>query len=1034
MNLPEFSIKQPVATMMLFLALALIGIFSFMRLNLDLYPEMEPPVLSVITAWPGASSSDVETEVTEQIESVVNTINDLDTLTSRSLDNLSIVACQFNWGADLDVASSDIRDALELVKRRLPDDAETPIVFRFSSAIMPVLFISIAAEKSWPRLYHLTEKKVSDELKRIPGVGGVMIYGGLRRQINVYFDMEKIAGFRLSLHGINQILAAENLNIPAGSIKVGKKDYFVRIPARFKTIDEVRNTIVGNSNKQPIYLKDVAAVDDDYEPMQLRAYGDGRPSLVMMVQKQSGTNTVEVVNRVKKKLAEITKDLPSDVKINIMTDSSEEIIKSVVNLRSTLFWSIFFIIIVTVVFLREVRTAFIIILIIPFSLMVSFIFIYMFGYTINLVTLMALAVASGLVVDNGIVVLENIIRHVEKGRNVKTSAVFGANEMGLAIAASTMTTVVVFLPLIFVGGIAGIVFRPLGFVVVITLLASLLTALMLTPMLASRWLIPISVKSRAKQGRFKGFYDLTEKGFELIENTYERILNWSLYHSKTVILLAVTVFLSSLSFTPFISTSFFPDRDTGNVSIRFRLEEGTRIEETTKVLERIMEDINELVHPEELRHYYGWVGESKEGMASAVGFDEGPNVGSLSFTLVDKDKRKRSVNDIARILRERFSRVPGITQVGVTTTSSTESALRGGRKPISLEIQGYDLKENLMFARKVKAVMKKIPGLVDVSISQKEPRPEIWVEIDRKKASDLGLNVLSIAGTLRNYFYGADATEYRDSGSSFDIVTRFTEIDKNSLENLKNAPLLTRDGRIIRLNNVARIIEGVGPIEIERKNRQRIINVGGDLYGRALGEVTADLKAELKKLGRPPGISMELGGEVEEQEEAFRDLTLMLILGIVLVYMIMASLFGSLRDPFIIMFSIPFAFSGVIYIYYFSGANLGLLSFMGVIMLMGIVVNNAIVLINYILLLRKRGLALMEAVTEAGRSRLRPVLMTTFTTFFAMLPVATSNKVGSEAWKALGVTMLGGLSVSTLITLVLVPTLYYMLERRKTGV
>lgn len=1031
MKLPEFSVKQPVATLMLFLALALIGAFSLTKLHIDMLPDIDPPVVSILTSWPGASASDVETEVTEPIEDQVNTVNNLDTLTSRSLDNLSLVACKFSWGTDLDVASNDIRDRLELAKRDLPYDAEKPILFKFSSATAPIMFMTISGAKSWPRLYHLVDKEIVDGLKRVPGVGAVIVHGGLRRRINIYFDLAKVEGFGIPLIKINQVLAAENLNIPAGSIKSGTKDYFVRVPARYRSAKEMADTVIGYFRKRPVYLKDVARVEDGYEPEELNGWGDGLPAMVLILQKQTGKNTVEVARRVRKKLEEFKRTLPSDVRINIVMDSSEDILTSVENLRTTLFYGILLVVIVTLLFLRRLRTAFIIVFTIPFSLIIAFILLYFFGYTINLVSLMSLAIASGMVVDNGIVVLENIVRHIERGGRIKTSAMFGASEMGLAITASTMTTVVVFVPLMFLTGLAGIIFRQLGFVLVVTLLASLLVALMLTPMLASRLIMATPETLKKRKGVIGRLYLLSEGILETVEGVYGRILEWALGHTKTVLLLAMAIFASSISLIPFLSTSFFPKVDTGEVSIRFRLPEGSRIEETNTVVSAILKNIDEVVRPEEMRHSYAFAGETKEGIGVALGFDMGPNVGSIAFKLVDRDKRSRGAEDIAAALRAKVQRIPGITKIQVRAESAITSALMGAGKPVSLEIQGSNLGQILQFAQKVKKIMERIPGLVDIDISQKDPRPEIWVDVDRKKASDLGLNIANIAGTLRNYFYGVEATEFRDAGDSFDIFTRLTGKDKNRLENLPEVPIFTPDGRMIKLKNVAKIVEGEGPIEIERKNRQKIVKVEADTYQRSLGAVTGDLKRELARLGNPPGISTHFGGDVEEQRKAFRDLTILLIMGIVLVYMIMASLFGNLRDPFIIMFSVPFAFSGVLYAFYLTGITLGIMSFMGVVMLMGIVVNNAIVLLDYIHLLQKRGEPLFQAVTRAGRNRLRPVLMTTMTTFFGMLPMAVSQKVGAEAWNPLGITMLGGLSVSTLVTLVLVPTIYYMLERRR---
>lgn len=1029
MRLPDFSVRQPVATTMLFLALALLGGFSAFRLSVDMYPDIEPPVISILTSWPGASASDVESEVTEVIENSVNAVNNLDNLTSKSLDNLSLISCHFDWGTDLDVASNDLRDKLEFSRRKLPDDADSPVLFKFSSAVAPVMFITVRGEKSWPRLHHIVDKQIGDELKRVPGVGAVIQHGGLRRRINVYFDMAKVEGFHLSLPKINQILDMENMNVPAGHIKTGRKTHFVRVPGRFADMDEIGNTVVGYFQGQPVTLKDVARIDDDYMPMEERIWGEGDPAILMMVQKQTGKNTVDVIRRIKERLDQIRPQLPADVRIDVLIDTSEDIINSVTNLQTSLMWGIGFIVLVTVAFLRRIRTVFIIILIIPCSLVIAFIFLNLFGYTLNLVSLMALAIASGMVVDNGIVVLENIIRHVEKGEKVTTAAIFGASEMGLAITASTMTTVVVFVPLMFLTGLAGIMFKQLGFVVVITLLASLVTALMLTPMLTARWVVATPKTLKTRKGVFGTIYAMTERGFEAAEQAYAGLLRWSLGHTRTVILLALAIFVSSLSLIPFLSTSFFPVTDTGEISVNFRLAEGTRIEETSRVIEAILTTIPNVVNPKWIRHTYAKDGEDEEGYGVALGFEQGPNVGEVRFKIIDRDRRGEPVEAVADRLRGELARIPGLSKLRVGTQSGVDSALMGGRKPISLEVLGYNLGQSLEFAQRLQAELNTIPGLVDVTISQKDPRPEVWIEVDRQKAASLGLNVAMVAATLRNYFYGAEATEFRDSGDSFKIFTRFSDADKDRLANLPEVPIFSPDGRMIRLKTVARVKEGQGPIEIERKNRQRIIKVEGNIAGRSLGAVNADVTARLSGLDIPPGIFVQSGGDVEEQKKAFTDLTVLLILGMVLVYMVMAALFENLRDPLIVMFSVPFAFSGVLYAFYFTDTSLGMIPFMGVIMLMGIVVNNAIVLLDYTLLLRKRGLGLADAVTVAGRSRLRPVLMTTLTTFFGMVPMAVSKSVGAEAWNPLGITMLGGLSVSMLVTLVLVPTIYYLFER-----
>jgi len=1030
-RLPEFSVKQPVATLMLFLAVIILGAFSLARLPIDLLPEIEMPAVSILTFWPGASASDVETEVTTPIEDQASMVNNLDTLTSKSLDNLSLVSCRFEWGTDLEEATNDIRDRLELVKKKLPGDAQEPVIFKFSSASIPILVMTVTGDTSWPRLYYLTEKKIADELKRVPGVGAVQLYGGMERQINVHFDLPKIDAYRLNLLQVKQVLAAENLNLPAGSIKSGPQEYFVRIPARYRDIEEIKNTVVGYFSGRPVYLKDVAEVEDAYKEQTVNGWADGKKAIVLILQKQAGKNTVRVARDVKEKLQEIEKELPADVKINTAMDSSEDILRSVKTLQNELLRAILLVIIVTILFLRRVKAAVIIALTIPFSLIIAFIPLSLFGHTINLISLLSLAIACGLVVDDGIVVLENITRHLERGGRPGTSAIYGASEVGMAVTASTMTVVVVFVPLMFVGGITGTLFNELGFVLVVTLLASLFTALSMTPMLSARWLGAGKKETVEKEGFGSKFYQTTEKQLVFLENAYGRVLTWALAHKKTVITLAVTIFASSLALVPFLGTSFLPDMDSGDVNIEFRLPEGTRIEETTGVIEKMLQTINKVVKPEELRHSYAYDGQSEEGFGAAMGMEEGPNVGTIGFKLVDRDKRERSASEIASQLRAQLERIPGLSRMKVTATNPLSSLAIGGGKPIAIEVAGPDPGTNLAVAEQVKKIVQEVPGTADVSLSQKDPRPEIWVEVDREKAASFGLNIAMIAGTVRNYFYGDKPTEFREAGDSFAIFTRLSEADKNRLENLPEVPIFTPDGRMIKLKNIAEIKSGEGPVEIERKNRQRIVRVEADKYGRSLGEITGDIKEALKNMEIPPGVSLRFGGEVEEQQKAFQDLGLLLVLGIVLVYMVMASLYGNFRDPLIIMFSVPFALSGVFYAFYLTGTPLSLISFMGIIMLTGIVVKNAIILLDYTHLLQNRGQPLREAITNAGRNRLRPILMTAAAMFFGMLPLAISRGVGAELWNPLGITMMSGLAVSTLVTLVLIPTVYCLFEERK---
>ncbi|HHO76877.1 MAG TPA: efflux RND transporter permease subunit [Deltaproteobacteria bacterium] len=1033
MRLPEFSVKQPVAALMLFCAIILIGLISFANMSTDMFPDVEPPVITVITTWPGANASDVETEVTDVIENHLNSVGNLDTLTSKSQDNISLISCKFDWDTDLDVASNDIRDKLEFTRRDLPKDIDPSMLFKFSSATAPILMMTVTGEKSWNRLYHIVDKEIADELKRVPGVGAVMLMGGLARRINVYFDLEKIEGFGLSIQQINQVLSAQNLNIPAGSIESGLKEYFIRVPGRYRSPDEIKDTTVGYAHDRPVYLRDVATVSDAYEEEKMLGWGDGKKAIVLVMQKQTGTNTVEVIKAAKERLDKIKDGLPSDVNISINIDNSTTILNTIKNLKKTLFEAIVFVVIVTLVFLRRLRTSLIICLAIPFSLIISFILLYLAGYTINMVSLMSLTIATGMVVDDAVVILENIVRHIEKGGKSNPSAIFGASEMGMAVTASTFTVVVIFVPIMFVSGLVGIFFKQFAFVIVTTILASLFTSLSMTPMLASRWMTSTPGALRNANSMLARAYKSSEKWFEDIENAYGRLLAWALGHTKTVILFAIMVFLSSISLVPFLTTSFIPQMDSGDIDIALRMPEATRLEETRKVMEQIMKITEETIQPDELLHTFAFSGQSKEGFGNALGFEEAPNAGQFFIKLVDSDQRKRSAKEIANLLRQQIYEIPGISQIKVKAQDPMTSMLMGMQKPIVVEVQGDDLNECIAFAGKVRDATKDIPGVIDLSLSQKDERPELWVEIDRAKASSLGLSAGAVSGMLRNYFYGLEATKFWDAGDSYEIFTRLSEKDKNNLDALEDATIFTPDGRRIKLRNIARIIEGKGAVEIQRKNRQKIVKVEADIFERALGDVKADVEAAIKSIGVPPGMSAHFGSDVEEQQKAFKDLVGLLLLGVILVYMVLAALYGNLRDPLIIMFSVPFAITGVLYAFFLFSIPLDLMTFMGIVMLTGIVVKNAIVYLDYTHLLLKRGEPLFDAVTHAGSHRLRPILMTTLTTIFGMVPLAFSKGQGAAFWNPLGITMISGLSVSTLITLVLIPSIFYLFERRKEG-
>ncbi len=1031
MKLPEFSVKQPVATLMIFCAVILIGAISLAKMSTDMFPEVEPPVITVITTWPGANASDVESEVTDVIENQINGVANLDTLTSKSLDNISLISCKFDWDTDLDVASNDIRDRLEFAKRDLPKDIDPSMLFKFSSATAPILMTTVSGGKSWSRLYHIVDKQVADELKRVPGVGAVMLMGGLVRRINVYFDLKKIEGFGLSIQQINQTLAMQNLNIPAGSIKKGTREYFIRVPGRYRSPEEIRDTIVGYSEGRTVFLRDVATVSDAYEEEQMYGRGDGRKAIIMILQKQTGKNTVEVIRDVKIRLKKIESRLPADVKIAVNIDNSTTILNSIRNLKQALIEAIFFVVLVTVLFLRRLRTSLIICLAIPFSLIISFIVLYLFDFTINMVLLMSLTVAVGMVVDDAIVILENIVRHIERGGKPNASAIFGASEMGMAVTASTFTIAVVFIPLIFVSGLTGVFFKVFAITIVVTILASLFTSLSMTPMLASKWMTSTPGALKNPNGFLARWYKTSERWLVSLDTGYGNLLTWALNHGKTIVFIAIMIFLGSITLIPFLSTAFVPQMDSGDINIAVRMPESTRLEETQDVIDRILKISEQTIQQEELKNIFSFSGQTKEGFGMAVGFEEGPNVGQIFIKLVDPDERKRSAKEIANLLRQKIYEIPGISQIQIKAQDPMTSILMGGQKPIVVEIQGDSLEECMAFAGKIRDQANEIPGVIDLSLSQKDDRPEIWVDIDRAKATSLGLTSGAVSGMVRNYFYGQESTKFWDAGDSYELFTRLADEDKNSLDTLMNVPIFTPDGRRIKLGNIARVTEESGPVEIQRKNRQKIVKVEADTFKRELGDVTSDIRKAIDRLGVPPGMSVHFGSDVEEQQKSFRDLTMLLLIGVILVYMVLASLYGNLRDPLIIMFSVPFGATGVLLAFFVFRIPLDLMTFMGLVMLSGIVVKNAVVLLDYTHLLLKRGESLFDAVTKAGSHRLRPILMTTLTTIFGMVPMALSRGQGAEFWNPLGITMISGLSVSTLITLVLVPTIFFMLEKRR---
>ncbi|MBI4981650.1 MAG: efflux RND transporter permease subunit [Candidatus Omnitrophica bacterium] len=1049
MNIAEFGVKKPVTNLMIFSAMLILAFYSLTRIGIDMMPEIEPPILTVIAGYPGASPEDVEIRVTEELENQLATTPGLEKITSFSSEGMSVVNLKFIWGTNLDAASNDVRDRIEMAKQALPDipdEMDNPYIFKFNTSNIPILYVGITAKQSYPGLYDLIDKRVGDALRQLPGVGTVQLQGGLERQINIWLDRQRLEGYGFSILDIENVLKQENITQPVGNLKSGLTDYFLRLPGEFVSPDEINYVILGKRNNKLVYLKDVARIDDSFKEVTNIVRINRDPGMVMFIQKQSGTNTVEVAERVKKKLSQLEKTLPADVKLNIIFDSSHDIISSIKTLKESLGFAVFLVILVVWFFLRQFAPSMIVALTIPFSLLVSFIYLFLTGNTINTISLSSVAIASGMVVDNAIVVVDNIHRRMSRGNRPQEAAIFGTSEMFLAIAASTFTTVVVFLPMLFIPGVVGIMFGQLAVVVTVTLIASLFTAVTFSPMLCAKWLRVNN--GQQKNGIFSRFYAISEKWFSSWENFYSRQLGFCLRHKKLVIISFTLAFIASLFMARFVGNEFIPEEDTGDLRITAHLPIGTRLEETDKVAKKI-EDIFKDDVPE-MRISFVRSGEST-GMGRRMGQASGTHITSAGAKLVPKDKRKRGVKEVAQEVRKKINNIPGILKADVATGSPLGRLITGaGGKAIQVEVIGHSFEDTDAVALKIKGMLERIPGAVDATISREDRRPEIKIELNREKAASLGLNMQVVADTLKSSIQGSTATKYREKGKTYDIYVRLEDASRQKIEDIENlsimAPLpeeytsfepLEQSWALkgvkrnqINLSNIARIYESSSPEEIERKNRERVVRVECNTYRRSSGKILEDLEKDLKKITLPGDISINIGGEAEEQRKAFRDLLLLLILGICLVYMVMAAQFESLLDPFIVMFSIPFTFIGVIFGFLLTGTTLSVITFLGIVMLMGIVVNNAIVLISYIQILRARGMSMFEAVTVGGKERLRPVLMTTITTLVGLLPLALSRGEGSEVWQPLGITMIGGLTVSTLITMLFVPTVYAVFHRK----
>lgn len=1013
MNIYKSAVNNPISTILIFVAIAVMGLFSVTRLGIDLMPDIETNAIMVMTAYEGASAEDIENNVTKPLENSLNGVDHLKHITSASKENISVVTLEFEYGTDIDVATNDVRDKLDMVTT-LPDGVTNPIIFKFSTDMIPILILGVTAEESMPGLYKILDDQVATPLARVSGVGTVSVSGIAQREIQVYCDPNKLEAYGLSIETISEAIAAANRSTPGGTFDVGSNTYSLRVDQEFNDPSEMLDIVVGHNGTAPVYLRDVARVQDTVEERTQETYNNGEKGGMIVVQKRSGANSVAVAQGVQEQLKTIMPSLPSDVNIYTIVDTSDNIISTVKSLRDTIATTFILVMIVVFIFLGRWRATFVVVFTIPISLLAALVYLLATGETLNIISMSSLSISIGMVVDNAIVVLENITTHVDRGSRPRQAAIFATKEVGVSVVASTLTTITVFLPLTMISGMAGVLFNSLGWMVSITLTVSTIAAITFTPVLCS-----LMMKQNPTKAWFQSKIDAVMARFN---NFYGGILNWCVHHRKTVILGAVALFCGTvIGLGPKLSTEFFPVQDNARIGVTIQLPVGTAQEITRdlalEISDRFRKEFPEIITVNLTE------GQADTDNTFASMQDNGTHYISMNISLVEKTERDRTLTEIGDGMRAILNEYPEIRTYNVN-----ESGQRGGvsgQSSVDVEIYGYDFNTTDNLAQQVSDMMRTMPGCSEVTISRDEYTPEYHVEFDREKLSLNGLDVTTAAMYLRNRINGSVNSYYREDGDEYDIRVRYDRPFRESVEDIENITIYNSQGKGIKVRDLGTVKEAYTPPTIDRKDRERYVTVSGVVaHGYAMGDLIAEVQAGMKNIDMPAGYVWSLGGTFEDQQDTFSDLATLMALMIILVFVIMASQFESLTYPFVIMFSMPFAVVGVLIGLVTTNTAMGVMALLGVLMLMGIVVNNGIVLVDYTNLCRERGMSIYDAVVTAGRSRLRPILMTTLTTVLGMIPMAVGTGVGAEMWNSLGMSVAWGLSFSTLITLILIPTLY----------
>ena len=1031
MSIYKSAINKPITCALIFGAVFILGLFSLQKLPIDQLPEIEAPYVSVMTAYPGANASEVETNVTKILENNLNSVDGLKEITSTSKDNISLVMLEFEWGLDLDEAINDIRSYIDMVYDDLPDECTRPFIFKFSTSMMPIMQYAITAEESYPGLDKILNDQVINELNRIDGIGNLALSGAPERFVYVDIDPKKLDSYNLTLETVGQAVAGNNLNLASGSVKMGKEQYQLRVEGEYVESSEINDIVVKVDAGRAVFVRDIATVKDTIKDFTLEEKINGKDGVRLVVMKQTGANTVQVATDVKKGIEKVVKTLPPDIKLQMIYDQSEDIEDAIASLAESIGYALLFVVLVVLFFLGRWRATLIISLTIPISLVVAFIYLLVADSSINIISLCSLTVAIGMVVDDAIVVLENITRHVDRGSNPREAAIYATNEVWVSVIATTLVIVAVFMPLTMLGGQAGILFKELGWIVTITCCTSTIIAISLTPMLSSKLLKAHRVRvgekgiEKVEEGQENWYVRRVIPLLDKVDRFYANALRVCLNHPKKTLLAIIVIFCLSLipAVTGQIGSDFMAEQDNNRMSVTIELQRGTRVEETAAFARKIEKRMNEIVP--EILLISSSTGSSDEANIASMMSASSNNKISMNVRCTKKDERERSIFVIAEEIRKEFDTHPEIINYEVSTSGGAAS-----NSNVEIEIYGYNFEETNKVAEDIKNILKEMPGARDIVNSREEDRAELQIIFDKEKLALNGLTESAVSMYVRNRVNGMAAGYLKEDGEEYDIIVRLAEEHRNTISGIEELTLTTPYGKNIKLKELATIKEYWCPPEIERKRRERVATLSVTPVNISLGELAVQIQNKIDKMDVPPGVIINVGGAYEDQQETFADMGLLLALIVMLVFVVMASQFESLSKPFIIMMTVPFAFSGVILALWITGTNFDVIGALGAILLVGIVVKNGIVLVDYINLMRDRGHELNEAIALSGESRLRPVLMTAFTTLLGMLPMALSTGSGSEMWVPMGVVVIGGILVSTILTLILVPVLYSLMSRR----